>query len=93
MSRDLMAIHVSSHLAFRIDKKGKIIEVIKAMGMFKPKSLIGLSIYAFIADSSGAVLAMKSLKHTMETGLMFHMSRGLRVVLVVIDWGVAVYDG
>ena len=81
MSRDLMAIHVSSHLVFRIDKKGKIIEVIKAMGMLQSKRLIGLSIYAFIADSVGAVSAMKNLQHTIKTGRQGRMRLNCRRLL------------
>lgn len=79
--RELFVIHIASHLAFRIDKKGKIIEVIKAMGMFKPKRLIGLSIYAFIADSVGAVSAMKNLQHTIKTGRQGRMRLNCRRLL------------
>jgi hypothetical protein len=81
LSKELMAIHVASHLAFRIDKKGKVIEVIKAIGMFKPGRLIGLNIYSFIADSVGALSAMKNLKHTMETGLHLHIKLNCRRLL------------
>ena len=67
-SRELLAIRVASHLAMRVDKKGKIVEVFKAIGMVAPERMIGMNISSFIADTAGTVSAMENLKHTMKTG-------------------------
>ena len=80
-SRALMAIHVASHFVFKVDKKGRIIEVVKAIGVVRPERMIGMSIFSFIVDGPGAVSAMKNLKHTMETGVHLHIRINCRRLL------------
>ena len=81
LSRALIAIHVSSHFIFKVDKKGRIIEVVKAIGVVRPERMIGMSIFSFIVDGPGAVSAMKNLKHTMETGLHLHIKLNCKRLL------------